>query len=83
MGDGGEAVGNGVTDGVPRMEVMLGEMMKCVFVEVERMFWSACWGGVSSCGAVRFEELIGLWVVLVEGMGSDMEEGEAAFVLGE
>ena len=62
---------------------MLEEMMKGLFIGVKRMFWSACWGGVSSCGTVRFEEFIGFWVVFVEGMGSDMEEGEAALVLGE
>ena len=63
--------------------MMFEEVVKGIFVGLARMVWSTRWGGVSSSSAVRLEELFGLWFVFVEGVGSDVEEGEAAFELGE
>ena len=83
MGDGGKKVGDGVSERVPGVEVVLGEVLECLLVEVKRVVWPASGGGVSPCSAVRFQKRAGLWVVLVEGVGPDVEEGEAAREFGE
>ena len=62
---------------------MFEEVVKGIFVGLARMVWSTRWGGVSSSSAVRLEELFGLWVAFVEGVGSNVEEGEATFVIGK
>ena len=83
MGDVGKKVGDGVSERVPRVEVVLGKMLECLLVEKKRVVWPASRGGVSPFSAVRFQKRAGLWVVLVEGVGPDVEEGEAAREFGE
>ena len=60
MGYGGKAVGYGVTEGVPGVEVMFEEMVKSLLVGVTYMFWPARWCGVSFSGTVRLEELFSI-----------------------